>query len=41
MQQKLMHLYFYTVLEQLQTRQITPTQLVKMMADTEKVDSYT
>ena len=37
MQQKLMHLYFYTVLEQLQTRQITPTQLVKMIIDTEKV----
>ena len=36
-QLKLMHLYFYTVLERLHTCQYTPTALVKMVTDTEKV----
>ena len=37
MQQTLLHMYFYTVLEKLQTCQFTPTRLVKMITDTEMV----
>ena len=36
-QQILMHLYFYTVLEKLQISQFTPSLLVKMVTDTDKV----
>ena len=37
MQQTLMDIYFYTVLEKLQTCQFTPAELVKMITDTEMV----
>lgn len=37
MQQALMHLYFYTVLEKLQTCQFIPSKLVKMITETEEV----
>jgi len=37
MQQTLMHLYYYTLLEKLQTCQFTPSQLVEMINETEEV----
>ena len=39
-QQTLMHLYFYAILEKLQAYQYSPAQLVKMMQKTEKVCMY-
>ena len=37
MQQTLMHLYFYAILEKLQAYQYSPAQLVKMIERSEKV----
>ena len=37
MKQKLMHLYFNTVLERLQTHQFSPSRLLTMIAETEQV----
>lgn len=37
MKQALIHLYFYALLERLQTHQFTPSQLVTMITETEKV----
>lgn len=43
MKQPLIHLYFYTVLEKLQTccDEFTPSRLVAMINETEKVHIYT
>ena len=40
LQQMLMHLYFYAILEKLQDYQYSPAQLVKMIQRTEKVYMY-
>lgn len=40
MNEALVHLYFYTILEKLQTHQFTSLQLVKMITETKKVHTY-